>query len=59
MRRLLIGGALLLVCGLLFIIRGIAQANWSEVGLGVPGFLLGIGSLMSFKADEERGKGPR
>ena len=57
MRRLLIGGTLLLVFGLLFIIRGIAEANWSEVGIGVPGFLIGIGSLISYKIDGERRKG--
>jgi hypothetical protein len=44
-----IGGALLLVFGLLFIIRGIAAGNWAEVGLGVPGLLIGIGSLVFYK----------
>ncbi len=57
MRRLLIGGTLLLVFGLLFIIRGIAEANWSEAGIGVPGFLIGIGSLISYKIDGERRRG--
>jgi len=48
---------MLLVFGLLFIIRGIAEANWSEVGIGVPGFLIGIGSLISYKINGERRKG--
>jgi len=56
-RRLLVGGTLLVVFGLLFIIRGIAEANWSEVGIGVPGFLIGIGSLISYKIDGERRNG--
>ena len=57
MGRLLIGGAMLLVFGLLFIIRGIAEANWSEVAIGVPGFLIGTGSLISYKLNGERRKG--
>jgi hypothetical protein len=56
--RLLIGGTMLLVFGLLFIIRGIVEANWSEVGIGVPGFLIGIGSLISYRTNAERRKGP-
>ena len=57
MGRLLIGGAMLLVFGLAFIIRGIAEGNWSEVGIGVPGFLIGIGSLISYKINGERRNG--
>ena len=57
MGRLVIGGTLLLVCGLLFIIRGIAEANWSAVAIGVPGFLIGIGSLISYKINGERRNG--
>ena len=53
MRRLVVGGTLLLVFGLLFIIRGIAESNWGEVGIGVPGFLIGIGSLISYNIDGE------
>jgi len=48
-----VGGTLLLVFGLLFIIRGIAESNWGEVGIGVPGFLIGIGSLISYNIDGE------
>jgi len=48
---------MLLVFGLLFIIRGIAEANWSEVAIGVPGFLIGTGSLISYKLNGERRKG--
>jgi hypothetical protein len=51
--RLLIGGALLLVFGLLFSIRGIAAGNWPEVALGVPGLLIGIGSLVAFKIEKQ------
>ena len=58
MGRLLIGGALLFVCGLLFIIRGIAEGNWAEVGFGVPGLLIGIGSLVFFKL-EGQGRTPK
>jgi hypothetical protein len=53
--RLLIGGATLLVFGLLFTIRGIAAGNWPEVGLGVPGLLIGIGSLVAFKLEKQEG----
>jgi len=48
---------MLLVFGLAFIIRGIAEGNWSEVGIGVPGFLIGIGSLISYKINGERRNG--
>ena len=58
MGRLLIGGALLFVCGPLFIIRGIAAGNWAEVGFGVPGLSIGIGALIVFKL-ERRGRTPR
>ena len=53
MRRLLIGGTLLLVFGLLFIIRGLAEGNSGEIGFGVPGLLIGIGSLISYKLNGE------
>jgi drug/metabolite transporter (DMT)-like permease len=52
-RRVLIGGTMLLVFGLLFIIRGITEGNGSEVAIGIPGLLLGIAALISFKADGE------
>ena len=42
---------MLLVFGLLFIIRGLAGGNSAEVAVGVPGFLIGIGSLISYKLD--------
>jgi hypothetical protein len=56
--RLLVGGVLLLVCGLLFIVRGIAEGDSAEVGLGVPGLLIGIGSLVFIKL-EKQGRTPK
>lgn len=58
MARLLIGGALLLVCGLLFVGRGITEGNWGEVGFGLPGFLIGLGALVFYKLDGD-GRTPK
>jgi hypothetical protein len=49
--RLLIGGSLLLVCGLLFVVRGLVQGNSTEVVLGIPGFLVGHGALVFYKIE--------
>jgi hypothetical protein len=49
MRRLLVGGALCLVCGVLFVIRGIVHGAGADIGLGAFGVLLGAGSLLSYK----------
>jgi hypothetical protein len=53
MGRLLVGGVMLLVFGLLFVVRGMAEGNWSEVGVGVPGLLIGIGSLVFYKLERQ------
>lgn len=56
MQRLLVGGTLLLVFGLLFIVRGISGGNGGDVGAGIPGLLVGIGALIFYKvkADEDK-----
>jgi hypothetical protein len=58
-RRLLVGGTLLLVFGLLFIIRGILEGNGGEVGVGIPGLLIGIGALISYKLNGDQQRGSR
>ena len=58
MGRLVIGGALLLVCGLLFIIKGISEGDGSQVAFGLPGLLIGLGALVYFKM-EQKGTGPK
>ena len=59
MGRLLVGGIFLLVFGLLFIIRGISGGNGGEVVLGIPGLLVGIGALLSYKLKTDQEKDPR
>jgi hypothetical protein len=50
---------LLAVFGLLFVIRGIAQGNGGEVGVGIPGLLIGIGALISYRLNGDQPRGPR
>jgi hypothetical protein len=57
--RLLIGGTFLLVFGLLFVIRGLVGGNGGEVAVGIPGLLLGIGALASYKLNGDQHKGSR
>jgi hypothetical protein len=57
--RLLIGGTFLLVFGLLFIIRGISGGNGGEVVLGIPGLLIGLGALLSYRLKGDQQNGPR
>ena len=59
MGKLLVGATLLLVFGLLFIIRGISEGNGGEVGLGIPGLLIGIGALISSKLNGDYRSGSR
>ena len=59
MARLLIGGTFLLVFGLLFVIRGLAEGNGGQVAVGIPGLLIGIGALISYKLNRDQPTGPR
>ena len=45
MGRLVIGGTLLFVFGLLFVIRGLAAGDSGEIAVGVPGLVIGLGAL--------------
>jgi hypothetical protein len=47
-RRLVVGGALLLVFGLLLALRG-------EVALGLPGVVAGLASLVYYKLERDGG----
>ena len=53
MKRLLVGGTLCLVIGLLFAIGGIANGDWGRVGFGGFGVLMGAGSLLSYRMSTE------
>lgn len=53
MRRLLVGGTLCLVIGLVFAIGGIADSNWARVGFGGFGVLMGAGSLLSYRIESQ------
>jgi S-adenosylmethionine:tRNA ribosyltransferase-isomerase len=57
--RLLIGGTFLLVFGLLFVIRGILEGNGGQAAVGIPGLLIGIGALISYKLNADQQRGPR
>ena len=59
MGRLLIGGTMLMVFGLLFIIRGISQGDGGQVAVGIPGLLVGIGAVISYKVGGDQRRGPR
>jgi hypothetical protein len=53
MRRLLVGGILCLVIGLLFAIGGFVNRDWGRVGFGGFGVLMGAGSLLSYRVGLE------
>jgi len=52
MRRLLIGGTLCLLFGAVFVVGGLVNGRGSQVALGIPGILLGAGSLLSFQLNK-------
>ena len=49
MPKVLIGGTLCLLFGMVFLVAGIVNGDGSHVALSVPGILLGAGSLLSYR----------
>jgi len=56
-RRLVVGGGLLLFFGLLFVIRGLRADNNGDIVMGLPGVVVGLGSL-AFYALDRQGRPP-
>ena len=52
MRRVLIGGTLCLLFGCVFVVGGLVNGTGSQVALGIPGILLGAGSLLSYQLNK-------
>jgi hypothetical protein len=53
MPRVLIGGTLCLLFGLVFLISGVVNGDGTRVALGAPGALLGAASLLSYRWNKE------
>ena len=47
-----------MVFGLLFVIRGISLGDGGQIAVGIPGLLIGIGAVISYKVgrDQQRGR---
>jgi hypothetical protein len=52
MQRVLIGGTLCLLFGMVFLVAGIVNGDGSRALVGVPGILLGAGSLVSYRLNK-------
>ena len=52
MRRLVIGGTLCLLFGMVFVVGGLVNGTGSQVALGVPGVLLGAASLLAYSSNK-------
>ena len=48
-----------MVFGLLFVIRGLVEGNGGQVVLGIPGLLVGIGAVISYKLNRDQPRDPR
>ena len=52
MPKVLIGGTLCLLFGMVFLVAGIVNGDGSRVALSAPGILLGAGSLLSYRLNK-------
>jgi hypothetical protein len=52
MPKVLIGGTLCLVFGLVFVIGGIVNGDNDRIAVGIPGALLGAGALLSYRLNK-------
>ena len=52
MPKVLIGGTLCLLFGLVFVVGGLVNGTGSQVAIGIPGVLLGAASLLTYNSNK-------